>query len=251
MLGLFTNPSTFFEKNQIKIRQERKYFMLVQYILLTLGFLLLYFGAGWLVKGSSSLARSLNISPIVIGLTVVAFGTSAPELVISVVASIQNKSMFAIGNVVGSNICNIALVLGATSLIMPIKASRSVVKHDIPIMLAVSICLLFLSFNSEISRLEGFSLFAGIIIYTIYNYCISKKELPSTESHMDTNVGSELEHIGYVESRVKQTLLITVGIAGVVIGAQILIDAAVIIMKTFGVSEKFIGLTISYRYMAI
>ena len=114
----------------------------------------------------------------------VAFGTSAPELVVSVVASIQNKSMIALGNVVGSNICNIALVLGATSFIMPIKANRSVVKRDIPIMLVISICLLLLSFNSEISRLEGFSLFGGIIIYTLFNYHISKKEILSTENGM-------------------------------------------------------------------
>ncbi len=218
--------------------------MVLQYFLLTIGLLLLYFGAGWLVKGSSSLARSLNISPIVIGLTVVAFGTSAPELVVSVVASIQNKSMIALGNVVGSNICNIALVLGAVSFIMPIKANQSVVKRDIPIMLVISICLLLLSFNSEISRLEGFTLFSGIIIYTLFNYHISKKEKLSTETGMVKSVESELEHIGYVESRTKQMLMITVGIAGVVIGAQVLIDAAVIIMKTFDVSEKFIGLTI-------
>jgi len=121
--------------------------MLFNYFLLTTGLLLLYFGADWLVRGSSSLARSMNISSLVIGLTVVAFGTSAPEMVVSAVASLQNKSMIAIGNVVGSNICNIALVLGTTALIMPIRASHSVVKRDIPIMLLASVYLLLLSFN--------------------------------------------------------------------------------------------------------
>lgn len=221
--------------------------MLLNYFLLTTGLFLLYFGADWLVRGSSSLARSMNISPLVIGLTVVAFGTSAPEMVVSAVASLQNKSMIAIGNVVGSNICNIALVLGTTALIMPIKASQSVVKRDIPIMLLISVFLLLLSFNSEISRPEGFTLFTGIILYTLFNYHVSKKEtLPilSSENSMDKRVESELENIGYVESRVKQVVIIVAGIAGVLIGAQVLIDNAVIIMKVFGVSEKFIGLTI-------
>jgi len=221
--------------------------MLLNYFLLTTGLFLLYFGADWLVRGSSSLARSMNISPLVIGLTVVAFGTSAPEMVVSAVASLQDKSMIAIGNVVGSNICNIALVLGTTALIMPIRASHSVVKRDIPIMLLVSVYLLLLSFNSEISRLEGLSLFTGIILYTLFNYHISKKEtLPilSAEKSMGKRVESELENIGYVESRAKQAVMIFTGIAGVLIGAQVLINNAVIIMKTFGVSEKFIGLTI-------
>ena len=135
-----------------------------------IGFLLLYFGAEWLVKGSSSLARSLGVTPVVIGLTVVAFGTSAPELVVSLVSSIQGKSMIAVGNVVGSNICNIALVLGVSALFQPITSHRSVVTRDIPIMLGISVYLLVLSFNSVLGRVEGATLFAGIILYTFFNY---------------------------------------------------------------------------------
>ena len=218
--------------------------MILNIVLFATGFLLLYYGASWLVKGSSSLARNLGLKPLVIGLTVVAFGTSAPELVVSVVSSIKGKSMIAVGNVVGSNICNIALVLALAAIIQPIKSHRSIFHRDIPIMLGVSLYLLLISFNSEISRLEGFILFSGIIIYTLFNYHVSKKEILSTETGMVKNVESEIENIGYVESRGKQMLMITVGIAGVVIGAQVLIDAAVVIMKTFGVNEKFIGLTI-------
>jgi len=98
------------------------------------GFILLYLCAGWLVKGSSSLARSLGITPVVIGLTVVAFGTSAPEFVVSVISSIQGNSMIAVGNVVGSNICNMALVLGLSAVFNPIKSDPSVVRRDIPVM---------------------------------------------------------------------------------------------------------------------
>jgi cation:H+ antiporter len=213
--------------------------MVLYGFLCLVGFVLLYFGAEWLVKGSSSLARSLGVSPIVIGLTVVAFGTSAPELVVSLISSIQGKSMIAVGNVVGSNICNIALVLGLAALFQPIKSDPSVVRRDIPIMLGVSLYLLVLTANSKLGRIEGVTLFVGIIVYTFMNYYLAKKEAIDT-----SEIVSELEEIGYIASRPKQILLILVGIAGVVGGAQIVVDNAVIIMKILGVSEKFIGLTI-------
>jgi cation:H+ antiporter len=150
--------------------------MILYLLLFVVGFLMLYFSAGWLVKGSSSLARNLGLTPLVIGLTVVAFGTSAPELVVSVVSSIKDKSMIAVGNVVGSNICNIALVLGLSAIVHPIKGSRSVIQRDIPIMLGISLYLLVISLNSKIGRLEGASLFGGIIIYTCFNYYMALKE---------------------------------------------------------------------------
>jgi cation:H+ antiporter len=201
--------------------------------------MLLYFGAEWLVKGSSSLARSLGVTPIVIGLTVVAFGTSAPELVVSLISSIQGKSMIAVGNVVGSNICNIALVLGLSAVFHPIKSDPMVVRRDIPIMLAISLYLLLLTFNSRLGRIEGASLFIGIILYTYMNYYLAKKETAGA-----ADIKHELEEIGFVASRPKQLLMIVAGIAGVVGGAQIVVDNAVLIMKILGVDEKFIGLTI-------
>ena len=217
--------------------------MWVQVLLLILGFVLLYFGAEWLVKGSANLARSLGITPIVIGLTVVAFGTSSPELVVSVISSIGEKSMIAVGNVVGSNICNIALVLGAAAVFAPLTADRSVIRRDIPLMLAISVYLLIISINSHISRFEGATLFAGVILYTIFNYYISMRESRYAKEPLSETT-AEIDEIGIIDSRARQIGLIVVGIAGVVIGAQVLINAAVIIMKTFGVGEKFIGLTI-------
>jgi cation:H+ antiporter len=218
--------------------------MILNLAFFVIGFFMLYYGANLLVKGSSSLAQSLNLTPLVIGLTVVAFGTSAPELVISVVSSIKDKSMIAVGNVIGSNICNIALVLGVSALIQPIKGHRSVIRRDIPIMLGISFYLLLISFNSKIGRLEGASLFGGIIVYTLFNYYMAIKE--SRREFSDGSVGFEyaVKEVEYVTSRTRQIVLIVVGITGVIIGAKILIDAAVIIMKNFGVSEKFIGLTI-------
>ena len=209
-----------------------------------IGFLLLYFGAEWLVKGSSSLARSLGVTPVVIGLTVVAFGTSAPELVVSLISSIQGKSMIAVGNVVGSNICNIALVLGVSALFQPITSHRSVVTRDIPIMLGISVYLLVLSFNSFLGRVEGATLFAGIILYTFFNYYIAMRE--SKKGLAQEAVLEELgvEEVEYITSRKKQIIFILVGIFGVVFGAQLVVDSAVKIMTVLGVSEKFIGLTI-------
>ncbi|MBW2705218.1 MAG: calcium/sodium antiporter [Deltaproteobacteria bacterium] len=213
---------------------------MVLYIVYCLvGFVLLYFGAEWLVKGSSSLARSLGITPIVIGLTVVAFGTSAPELVVSLISSIQGKSMIAVGNVVGSNICNIALVLGLSAVFNPIKSDPSVVRRDIPIMLAISLYLLLLTFNSKLGRIEGATLFIGIILYTFMNYYLAKKETAGA-----AEIKSELEDIGFVASRPKQLLMVAAGIAVVVAGAQIVVSNAVLIMTILGVDEKFIGLTI-------
>jgi len=213
---------------------------MVLYIVYCLvGFVLLYYGAEWLVKGSSSLARGLGVTPIVIGLTVVAFGTSAPELVVSLISSIKGKSMIAVGNVVGSNICNIALVLGISAVFNPIKSDPTVVRRDIPIMLAISFYLLLLTFNSRLGRIEGATLFIGIILYTYMNYYLAKKETAGA-----AEIESELVEIGFVASRPKQLLMIGAGIAGVVGGAQVVVNNAVIIMAILGVSEKFIGLTI-------
>ena len=188
--------------------------MFLYIILCLVGFGLLYFGAEWLVKGSSSLARSMGVSPVVIGLTVVAFGTSAPELVVSLISSIQGKSMIAVGNVVGSNICNIALILGLSALFNPIKSDPSVVRRDIPIMLGISIYLVLLTLNSTLGRIEGATLFAGIILYTFFNYYLAQKETADASA-----VVSELEEIGYIASRPKQLVFIALGILGVVGGA--------------------------------
>ena len=218
--------------------------MLILFLLCVVGFLLLYFGAEWLVRGSSSLAKSLGITPIVIGLTVVAFGTSAPELVVSMVSSIRDESMMAVGNVVGSNICNIALVLGMSALFQPITCHNSVVKRDIPIMLGISLILLFFSLNSTISRLEGVVLFAGIILYTVLNYTLTKKQVQNNPTGSELVIDFSIEEVADITSRGKQIILILFGIIGVVAGAQIVVHSAEKIMTILKVSEKFVGLTI-------
>jgi cation:H+ antiporter len=218
--------------------------MLFSILLCVAGFGMLYFGAEWLVKGSSSLAKRLGISPVVIGLTVVAFGTSTPELVVSLISSITGKSMIAVGNVVGSNICNIALVLGAAAVLQPITCRSSVVKRDIPLMLAASFYLLVLSLNSTLGRIEGISLIFGLVLYTGFNYRVAKKEAAKGVEEEEVMEEIGVEDVEYVAPRSRQAVLISVGILGVVLGAKLVVDSAVSIMEALGVSEKFIGLTV-------
>ena len=208
------------------------------------GFGLLYYGADWLVKGSSSLARSLGITPMVIGLTVVAFGTSTPELVVSVISAAKSKSMIAVGNVVGSNICNIALILGTAALFNPIRSHPTVVRRDIPIMVAVTAYLLVLSLDSRLGRLEGISLVSGVILYTCLNYHWARKAKAAGNAVRSEALSAEVAEIVYVQSRSKQLMMTLSGIAGVICGAELVVDAAVTVMTALGVSEKFIGLTV-------
>ena len=180
---------------------------------------------------------------MIIGLTVVAFGTSAPELVISLVSSIQGKSMIAVGNVIGSNICNIALILGLAAVFNPLTCRRSVIRRDIPIMLGISLYLLLLTLDSRLGRIEGATLAGGIILYVFYNYRISRKESREDADRVSNASKAELEAAPQAASRARQMVIVIVGIAGVVIGAQVVVDSAVKIMTILGVSEKFIGLT--------
>jgi cation:H+ antiporter len=211
-------------------------------VLFIIGLIIIFYGAEFLVKGASGLARSLGMSPMVIGLTVVAFGTSTPEIFVSVVSSLKGKSMIAVGNVIGSNICNIALVLGLAALFLPIPGQPSVIRRDIPIMLGVSLYLLVISYNSVIGRLEGATLIAGIILYTFLNYYMARLEFKKLMGK--ANISRPKIDPEKVGSRLWQTGRISLGIAGVVAGAELMIDSAIKIMSVLGVSEKFIGLTI-------
>lgn len=207
-----------------------------------IGLIIIYYGAEFLVKGASGLAQSLGMSPMVIGLTVVAFGTSTPEIFVSVVSSLKGKSMLAVGNVIGSNICNIALVLGLAALFLPIPGQPSVIRRDIPVMLGVSLYLLVISYNSVIGRLEGATLLAGIILYTFLNYTMARREFKKLTGKV--NISKQKIDSKKTGSSLWQTGQVSLGIAGVVAGAELMIDSAIKIMSVLGVSEKFIGLTI-------
>lgn len=213
---------------------------MITYLLFIIGFFFLIKGANLLVDGSASIAKKLNISSIVIGLTIVAFGTSAPELIVNIFASLQGNSEIAIGNILGSNISNILLILGISSLIYPIRAKKDTVIKAIPFSLLAIIVLWFMANDlpivggifSGITRIEGFILIAFLIIFLYYTYGISK----SDESE---NV-DEIKVFGYIKS----TIYIIIGLVGLTIGGKWIVDGAVQIAEFFKISESLIGLTI-------
>ena len=139
-------------------------------IYLFLGIIGLYFGAEWLVGGSSKLALKIGVSPLVIGLTVVALGTSAPELAVCLRLNFEGRPDAALGNIVGSNICNILLILGFSSLIRPLRVHRQIIRKELPILLMVSFALIVMLINEEVASWEGFILSAGIVIYILSSF---------------------------------------------------------------------------------
>ena len=194
---------------------------------------MLFYGAEFIVKGGSRLARYFGLSPIVIGLTVVAFGTSLPELVVSIVAAIGGSSPIAIGNVVGSNIANVGLVLGISSLIFPIKINLSQIKNDL--IIYIFVCLMFSAFcmNGSISRQEGLILFLSVLIYTWYSFYYSSSK-DNDEDVNDKNP-SNLRML---------FILIISGITLLSFGANLFVKGAIDIARYFGISEIVIGMTI-------
>jgi cation:H+ antiporter len=211
--------------------------MIVSLLFVALGFTALIYGANWLVDGASSLAKKNNISDLVIGLTIVAFGTSAPELVVNSVASANGFSDIVLGNIIGSNNFNTFIILGIASLVYPIAVQNSTSKREIPISLLVALLVLalandfLLAENSFISRADAIILllvFAGFIFYTFSQI---KKEEPEA---IDLVVSSNYKIAG----------LIVAGFAGLAIGGQLVVDNAITIAEDLGVSQKIIALTI-------
>lgn len=212
--------------------------MLQDILLIILSLTLLYFGAAWLVRGAGALAIKAGITPLVIGLTIVAYGTSSPELIVSLQATLNNNGGISIGNVVGSNIFNIAIVLGLSALCYPIKIKAEVIRFDIPIMILTALCFLFFFWDHSVSRLEGTALVAGGIFYTIYKIGKAKKE-------KNPEVSEEFrEAMPKPFSWWINGLLIVVGLGVLMIGSNLLVKHAVNLAKQFQVSEAVIGLTI-------
>ncbi len=204
-------------------------------IKLLAGFILLFFGGDWLVEGGVALARRFRISPLVIGMTIVAFGTSAPELLVSLISAIKGSAGIAIGNVVGSNIANIGLILGLTALICPIETDNSKVIRHGSIMIAASLLLMVFALKSGITRIEGLTLFAGIILFTTIS--VRKGRTQPQEADIDSQEGKSMTVFAAIG-------LIVLSCAMLAFGADILVDGATTIASSIGVSDKVIGLTI-------
>jgi cation:H+ antiporter len=206
---------------------------------LALGLALLSYGAEALVRGSSSLALRLGLSPLVVGLTVVAFGTSSPELVVSLKAGLAGQGNISVGNVVGSNICNLGLILGICALVTPIATTTQIVRIDIPIMIAATALTIFLLSDGTLGRTEGIILYALLLAYVISSVLLARRQSADT-------LGAEFGQEVKVSKRglAVDFLMVAGGLVLLIFGARFLVDGAVVIARAFGWSEALIGLTV-------
>ena len=209
---------------------------LLAIIQLIAGFVLLYFGGDWLVNGGVALARRFRISSLVIGMTIVAFGTSAPELLVSMMSSIKGSAGIAMGNVIGSNIANIGLILGLTAMLCPIPTQNRKVSANGLVMILASVLVLVFSLNNGLSRAEGLILFAGIILFTVISIRLGRTSKEEFEPTADGQ--------GKQMSVLAALLLIVLSCAMLAFGADFMVDGATSVAKALGVSDKVIGLTV-------
>ena len=220
----------------------------MNYILLIIGFFLLIKGADIFVDGASGISKKLGIPSVIVGLTIVSLGTSAPELAVSILSAIQGSNEIAVGNVLGSNIFNTLVVLGVTLIIMPLIIKKSTIKKDFIINIAVTALFLVLTFNgilrgkeNYISRFDGFILLAGCILYIIFLIWTVKGK--KVNNDIVAEMATEDESIGEINIP-KSIMWLIIGAIGIVIGGKIVVDSASDIAKAWGMSDKLVGLTI-------
>lgn len=214
--------------------------MALQIFILLAGLSLILFGANWLVDGSSSIAKRFGISEFVIGLTIVGIGTSTPEMVVSFLSSFQGKADMAIGNIVGSNIFNTMMILGVTALIAPLTITKSNLKKDIPLNIIVTILLILLGMNftlfgkgqDQLSRIDG------VILLAVFAWYIWTSFRSDTADSEEDGEGIKEYKTGI------SVLLIVAGLAGLIIGGRLFVNSATELAKMFGVSDKFIAITV-------
>ena len=214
---------------------------MLTYILFAIGFVFLIKGADFLVNGATSVARSLNVSDLVIGLTVVAFGTSTPELAVNIIASFKGNTDIAIGNVLGSNIANILLILGVSSVIYPLAVTKGTVWKEIPFSLLAAIVLLLMANDqildragtSALTRIDGLIFLCFFAIFIYYTFSIAA-QVEGIEEHVSARQYSWLRSLLYIIA----------GLAGLIIGGKWIVDGAIALATKLGLSESLIGLTI-------
>ena len=205
--------------------------ILIQILLLALGFTMLIKGADWFVDGASGIATKFGIPQLVIGLTIVAMGTSAPEAAVSISAAIGGSADITIGNIVGSNILNIFIILGISAVITTLAVASSTIKYETPFMILVTILLLVLGLDGTIGLIDGIILIIAFIAYLTYLFIMAKKNKEEQPEAKQMAIW-------------KAILLTIIGLALIILGSNVTVDAATAIATAFGVSERFIGLTI-------
>jgi len=215
---------------------------IMTWVTLVGGLALLVLGAEWLVRGASQLAAKIGISPLVIGLTVVAFGTSAPEMAVSVQSTLVGQGDIALGNVVGSNIINILFILGLSAMITPLIVQQQLFRLDVPIMIGISILTYLLALDGVINRFEGVILFTGVITYTVFLIIQSRKENKAVEQEYFHEYSAKAD--GGWKPWVINLGLVGLGLTLLVVGSDFLVGSAIEIARWLGVSELIIGLTI-------
>ena len=202
--------------------------------LLVIGLLMLCFGGNWLVSGGVGIAKKFRISNLVIGLTIVAYGTSTPELAASIAAAGDHGAII-LGNIIGSNIANVGMVIGVSAILIPVAIQKSVFRKEIPIMLGVSLLLVLLSIDGELSQYDGALLLVGLGVFAFFTFRDALKQRTTTQDNSENTQNNIY---------VKYFGLIGIGIVVLYIGAILTVDNAVIIASEFGLSEKLIGLTV-------
>ena len=230
--------------------------VLTSALLTGVGLAMLCFGGNWLVNGGVSIARKFRISSLVIGMTVVAYGTSTAELASSVAAALGQHSAIILGNVIGSNIANIGMVIAISAVIIPVAVNKSVLRKEIPIMIGISFLLVLLSIDGEISEYDGVILLVGLGIFTFYtcrdilkHRAETKGATESNDGNGDSNVDDHYDNNNNNNNNGKNIYLKPIGLLGLglvllYVGAILTVDNAVILAKEFGLSEKIIGLTV-------
>ena len=207
-----------------------------------IGIAILTLGAEILVRSASKLAVAVGISPLVVGLTVVAFGTSAPELVVSLQSTWAGRPDVALGNVVGSNILNVLLILGISALIVPLRVAQQLIRFDVPLMVGLSLLVLLMASDQRISRLDGLLMVMGLISYISWAIVKSRHEQASIRAEYEAEFGSRKP--AATAAILLNIVLVIVGLSLLVVGARWFVDSAVTIARLLGVSELVIGLTI-------
>ncbi|MFI3176194.1 MAG: calcium/sodium antiporter [Eubacteriales bacterium] len=207
--------------------------IVIQMVLLVVGFGMLIKGADLFVEGASSIADRFGIPQIIIGLTIVAFGTSAPEAAISISAALQGSADLTIGNVLGSNILNVVVILGITAIIAPLPVQKCTKKYEIPFVIVITLLLLVLGMDGVINRTDAGILWGLMIVFLIYLFRLAKTGAAASEQEVDKSA-----------SMFKLILLTLIGGGLIVLGSDVTVDSATIIAQTFGVSERMIGLTV-------
>lgn len=214
--------------------------MILDIFIFVVGLTLLYFGAEWLVSGSSAIALRFGITPLIVGCTVVAFGTSSPELVVSLVAVYTESDDISVGNIIGSNIANLALILGAAAMIRPMKVQSAVIRREFPVMVGATLVVVALCYDGMLTQSDGAVLLIGMAAYLGYMMIIARIDRESA-----VGLTEELEDIDPEQgSNVADGVKIVLGIIGLAGGAHLMVESAVAIATDFGVPELIIGISV-------